>query len=209
MISTFGLPQTRVRFFLREGSNEPTDRHHLEMRLPRLPSFRFLRMFRHATMLRVIFFGRLSQAILHLELKTHWSNMQPVRCPFVLLLVTLFDVAISWEAPLIRGARISDSELDDLSKRAQQTSKQQEAGSMPVVNGCPTCSKTYSEACPLTWEPDEDDLCHAPNGYTGYCAHGLHFGGLSVESKIVAEMSCSMCWPCKDGSASNAASRPE
>ena len=83
MISTFGLPQTRVRFFLREGSNEPTDRHHLEMRLPRLPSFRFLRMFRHATMLRVILFGRLSQAILHLELKTHWSNMQPVRCPFV------------------------------------------------------------------------------------------------------------------------------
>jgi CPW-WPC domain-containing protein len=116
---------------------------------------------------------------------------------------------MSWEAPLVRGARISESELGDLSKRAQEMSKDHEAGSMPVVNGCPTCSKTYSESCPLTWESDEDDLCRAPRGYAGYCARGLHFGGWSVESKIVAEMSCSMCWPCSDGSASNAASRLE
>jgi hypothetical protein len=31
-----------------------------------LPSCSFLRVFRHATMLRVILFGRFSQAILHL-----------------------------------------------------------------------------------------------------------------------------------------------
>ena len=85
-------------------------------------------------------------------------------------------------------------------------SKHQEAGGMPVVNGCSTCSKTYSEPCPLTWEPDEDESCHAPSGYAGYCARGLTFVGWSVESKIVAEMSCSMCWPCSDGAASKAAS---
>ena len=137
---------------------------------------------------------------------SHWPNMPSVRCSFTLLLVVgSLDAAMSWEAPLIRGARISESELDDLAQRAQQMSKHQEAGSMPVVNGCPTCSKTYTESCPLTWELDTDDLCHAPIGYAGYCARGLNFDGWSVESKIVAEMSCSVCWPCIDGAASQVA----
>ena len=136
--------------------------------------------------------------------------MPSVRCSFTLLLVaSSLDAAMSWEAPLIRGARISESELDDLAQRAQQMSKHHEAGSMPVVNGCPTCSKTYAESCPLAWEPDDDDVCQAPSGYSGYCARGLNFGGWSVESKIVAEMSCSVCWPCNAGSGSNSASRPE
>lgn len=139
-----------------------------------------------------------------------WSSMQSLRCSLVFLLATrFFEAALSWEAPLIRGARISESELNDISKRAQDMSKSEEAGSMPVVNGCPTCSKTYAESCPLAWEPDDDDVCQAPSGYSGYCARGLNFGGWSVESKIVAEMSCSVCWPCNAGSGSNSASRPE
>ena len=136
--------------------------------------------------------------------------MQSVRRPLILVLAAgFFEAAMSWEAPLIRGARISETELDELSKQAQHMSKHHEAGSMPVVNGCPTCSKTYSESCPLSWEPDEADMCQAPRGYSGYCARGLNFDGWSVESKIVAEMSCSMCWPCNDGLGSKVASRLE
>ena len=111
---------------------------------------------------------------------------------------------MSWEAPLTKGVRISESELDDLSKQAQQMAKHREAGgSAPVVNGCPTCFKAYSESCPVSWASDEDGVCHAPSGYAGYCARDLNFGGSSMESKIVAELSCSVCWPCSNGEASD------
>ena len=60
------------------------------------------------------------------------------------------------------------------------------------------CSKSYMQSCPSGWEADADGLCLAPSGYTGFCAHGVSFGGWSVDSKIIAEMSCSICWPCGD-----------
>ena len=119
----------------------------------------------------------------------------------LLLISQLFGAALSWEAPLFRGSRISQSELDDVSKKAEIMSKHHEAGVMTVVNGCSTCAKSYSEPCPVNWELNADDACHAPSGYSGYCAQGLKFDGWSVESKIIAEMSCSMCWPCSDTSA--------
>ena len=136
--------------------------------------------------------------------------MQFLRCPFILFLISRFlGVAVSWEAPLFRGTRIPESELDDLSKKAQLMSKHDEPGSMPIVNGCPTCSKTFSESCPFSWEFQAGEACHAPSGYSGYCARGLKFVGWSVESKIVAEMSCSICWPCSDAPVSNDAAAIE
>ena len=119
----------------------------------------------------------------------------------LLLISQLFGASMSWEAPLFRGSRISQSELDDVSKKAEIMSKHHEPGVMTVVNRCSTCAKNYSEPCPVNWELNADDACHAPSGYSGYCARGLKFDGLSVESKIIAEMSCSMCWPCSDISA--------
>ena len=132
------------------------------------------------------------------------SNMSSTRTSVTLLLISqFFGAAMSWEAPLFRGSRISQSELDDLSKKAEILSKHHNSDVMPVVSGCSTCAKTYSESCPVNWELTADDACHAPSGYSGYCAQGLKFDGWSVESKIVAEMSCSMCWPCSDVSALN------
>ena len=124
-------------------------------------------------------------------------NMPSLRCPLILFLITrLWGCVMSWEAPLFRGARLSESELDDVAKQALQMSQHEEPGRVPVINGCAACSKSYSEICPLTWELDEDDVCHAPFDYAGYCAHGLSFSRASVADKIVAEMSCSVCWPC-------------
>lgn len=116
---------------------------------------------------------------------------------------------MSWEAPLFRGTRISESELDDLSKKAQMMAKDESQGSSLVFLECPTCLKTYSEPCPVAWELDESGACHAPRKYFGYCTRDLSFGGWSVDSKIVAEMSCSMCWPCSHSSGSNGQSVPE
>jgi CPW-WPC domain-containing protein len=99
---------------------------------------------------------------------------------------------------LFRGSRISQSELDDLSKKAQLMSKHEQKGVTAVVHGCSTCAKSYSEPCPVDWELNADEACHAPHEYSGYCAQGLNFDGWSAESKIVAEMSCSLCWPCSD-----------
>ena len=125
--------------------------------------------------------------------------MQSLRCSFALLLMFRFlGLAVSWEAPLFRGSRISQSELDDLSKKAQLLSKHEQHGALAVVHGCSTCAKSYLEPCPVDWELNADEACHAPNGYSGYCAQGLNFDGWSVESKVVAEMSCSLCWPCSD-----------
>ena len=88
-----------------------------------------------------------------------------------------------------------------MAETARLMAKQEGPAAMPVVNGCSACPNTYSESCPFNWERDEDETCHAPSGYSGYCAQGLNFDGWSVESKINAEMSCSMCWPCSDVSA--------
>ena len=133
--------------------------------------------------------------------------MQSVHFTFVALFVTCsFGAAESWEAALLRSARIPASELSDVARQARDISRISAAGSKSfVMNGCPTCSKSYAESCPSSWEADEDGVCHAPSGYTGFCAHSLSFGGLSVESKIVAEISCSMCWPCRDDAPSDVA----
>ena len=133
-------------------------------------------------------------------MQSQWSS-------FALLLIFRFlGVAISWEAPLFMGARISQPELDNMAETARRMAKREGPAAMPVVNGCSACPKTYSESCPLNWERNEDEACIAPSGYSGYCAQGLNFDGWSVESKINAEMSCSMCWPCSDVSAPDEAS---
>ena len=136
--------------------------------------------------------------------------MQSSLSPFLLLsMLHNVDVVMSWEAPLLRGAKISQSELEALANKAQLMSKHEEPGLVPVVNGCPACHKSYSEPCPLDWIFDADGECKAPSGYAGYCAQELNFAGWSVESKVNAEMSCSMCWPCEDVSVTNEAAAVE
>ena len=120
-----------------------------------------------------------------------------------------FGSTMSWEAPLFRGIRISESELDELSQKAEMMAKDDTQVSSPVFLECPSCLKMYSEPCPVAWELDESGACHAPSEYLGYCMRDLSFGGWSVESKIVAEMSCSMCWPCSNSSSSKGPSVPK
>ena len=60
-------------------------------------------------------------------MQSQWSS-------FALLLIFRFlGVAISWEAPLFMGARISQSELDNMAETARRMAKREGPAAMPVV----------------------------------------------------------------------------
>ena len=131
-------------------------------------------------------------------------DLEPVVIMFAgrpLILVLLpFAAALrdSWADSLLRGAKLSDSELSDLAGQAQRLSRETLAASAPPgPASCGTCvAKSYSDTCPQGWEETTTGICEAPPGYNGFCSHQLAFAGSSVSGKITAEQSCDVCWPC-------------
>ena len=131
-------------------------------------------------------------------------DLEPVVIMFAgrpLILVLLpFAAALrdSWADSLLRGAKLSDSELMDLAGQAQRLSREKLAASAPPGSAsCGMCAaKSYSETCPEGWAESANGQCEAPSGYGGFCSHQLVFAGSSVSGKIAAEQSCDVCWPC-------------
>ena len=104
----------------------------------------------------------------------------------------------SWADSLLRGAKLSDSELNGLADQAQRLPRETLAASAPPGPvSCGMCeAKTYFDTCPQGWVESADGLCEAPPSYGGFCSHQLSFVGSSVSSKIAAETSCDVCWSC-------------
>ena len=104
----------------------------------------------------------------------------------------------SWADSLLRGAKLSDSELNDLAGQAQRLSREMLAANSPSGQGsCGMCeAKSYFGTCPQGWVESANGVCEAPSDYGGFCSHHLFFAGASVSSKIAAETSCDVCWPC-------------
>ena len=104
----------------------------------------------------------------------------------------------SWADSLLRGAKLSDSELSDLAGQAQRMSRETLAASAPPgPASCGPCvTKSYSDTCPRGLAETTTGICEAPSNYNGFCSHLLAFAGSSVSGKIAAEQSCDVCWPC-------------
>merc|ERR1712183_136498 len=105
----------------------------------------------------------------------------------------------SWHEPLLKGAKIPQSELETTSKEvAASAQKTFLTKRTPfLATDCPACAdKYYSEPCPVGWQEGEDGMCMAPSTYTGICSKKQSFVGGSAVEKNEVEATCGICWPC-------------
>lgn len=116
--------------------------------------------------------------------------------------------AIDWGKILAKGSKITAEERQQLSANVSIASETAAANSRSQVRNllareaqvldCPVCvDKDFSEPCPLGWHHLGEGRCSAPTKYTGICNRTQYFIGSTVEEKMEAEFSCSVCWPCK------------
>ena len=95
-------------------------------------------------------------------------------------MMAAFADGVSWEDPLLRGAKLS---LEDEVGLAES-----------VVHAVPS-QKAYARLCPESWSEAGEGCCSAPSDYSGFCKTKMHVANLSIESKHEIEMACDVCWP--------------
>lgn len=108
---------------------------------------------------------------------------------------------MSWHEPMLRGMKIPLKDTNKLSEEIEVKALKAASAEAktPIQTGCPTClEKDFSEACPLGWTQTNHGMCEAPFEYDGLCRRRQSFQGGSAMGKIEVELSCGVCWPCKD-----------
>jgi len=121
----------------------------------------------------------------------------------------------AWASPLLSSSKLSPSDLDGVAKDVQRKSRQkflqQSAHKAQVhpsaafsavsstTSKCPECRRLYL-GCPVGWDQGEDGLCTAPADFATVCNRVQNFFLSDEASKIEAEETCGICWPCEDGS---------
>jgi len=74
------------------------------------------------------------------------------------------------------------------------------------VSKCPDCRRLYL-GCPVGWDRSDDGLCTASADFATDCERVQNFFLIDEASKIEAEETCGICWPCEDGSGVPACTR--
>lgn len=121
----------------------------------------------------------------------------------------------AWASFLVTSSKLSPSDLDgvarDVQRRSRQKFLQQSANkaqvhpsaarsvASPMPSKCPDCSRLYL-GCPVGWDQGEEGLCSAPANFATDCNRVQNFAVSDEASKIEAEETCGICWPCEDGS---------
>lgn len=105
----------------------------------------------------------------------------------------------AWHNKLLRGAKISNNELDSIGRAA--AIRAEKATRRAARTGQCQCGagKDYSAPCPRGWKVQNGGAeCLAPPSYKGYCDTNQTFVLDDTSEKIEAEATCGVCWPCLD-----------